>query len=118
MTSEYKLIHGLFFMELYTIINTSFSNLPQYSSTTALTPYLFLSASQLLKTLIAIITLPSVLLQVENTEKVDKEVTIRIFMAPKLNERGVRMNFMEQRLLWAEMDRFKHTCESSHKMMD
>ncbi|MPC79550.1 Phenoloxidase subunit 1 [Portunus trituberculatus] len=29
-------------------------------------------------------------------------------MAPKLNERGVEMNFMEQRLFWAEMDRFTH----------
>ncbi|XP_050704837.1 phenoloxidase 1-like [Eriocheir sinensis] len=48
-------------------------------------------------------------IKVENEEKVAKEVTIRIFMAPKLNERGVDMNFMEQRLLWAEMDRFKQT---------
>ncbi|XP_050733809.1 phenoloxidase 1-like isoform X2 [Eriocheir sinensis] len=48
-------------------------------------------------------------IKVENNEKVAKDVTVRIFMAPKLNERGIRMNIMEQRLLWAEMDRFKHT---------
>ena len=40
------------------------------------------------------------------------EVTVRIFMAPKQNERGVDMNLMEQRLLWAEMDRFTQNCES------
>ncbi|XP_069169114.1 LOW QUALITY PROTEIN: phenoloxidase 2 [Procambarus clarkii] len=35
-----------------------------------------------------------------------KSVTVRIFMAPKHNERGLEMGFMEQRLLWAEMDKF------------
>nr|CBW54878.1 putative prophenoloxidase [Cancer pagurus] len=41
-----------------------------------------------------------------NSDKLPMEVTVRIFMAPKQNERGVDMNLMEQRLLWAEMDRF------------
>nr|AGE48302.1 prophenoloxidase [Callinectes sapidus] len=47
-------------------------------------------------------------IKVVNSDSLPKEVTVRIFMAPKLNERGVKMNFMEQRLLWAEMDRFTH----------
>nr|ACI46633.1 prophenoloxidase [Portunus trituberculatus] len=47
-------------------------------------------------------------IEVINSGSLPKEVTVRIFMAPKLNERGAEMNFMEQRLLWAEMDRFTH----------
>lgn len=47
-------------------------------------------------------------IKVVNSDSLPKEVTVRIFMAPKFNERGVEMNFMEQRLLWAEMDRFTH----------
>ncbi|XP_063875278.1 phenoloxidase 3-like isoform X5 [Scylla paramamosain] len=50
----------------------------------------------------------SIKLQAANSGSLPKEVTVRIFMAPKLNERGVEMSFMEQRLLWAEMDRFTH----------
>ncbi|XP_045134884.1 phenoloxidase 3-like isoform X2 [Portunus trituberculatus] len=47
-------------------------------------------------------------IEVINSSSLPKEVTVRIFMAPKLNEKGAEMNFMEQRLLWAEMDRFTH----------
>ncbi|XP_066957149.1 phenoloxidase 2-like [Macrobrachium rosenbergii] len=45
-------------------------------------------------------------LQVTNTLPAEKEVTIRIFLAPALDERGNGMSFMDQRLLWAEMDKF------------
>ncbi|XP_063875288.1 phenoloxidase 3-like [Scylla paramamosain] len=51
-------------------------------------------------------------IKVVNSGSLPKEVTVRIFMAPKLNERGVEMNFMEQRLLWVEMDRFTHNLKS------
>ncbi|XP_068228541.1 phenoloxidase 3-like [Palaemon carinicauda] len=45
-------------------------------------------------------------LQIVNSLSAEKEVTVRIFLAPTLDERGNRMNFMDQRLLWAEMDKF------------
>nr|ABR12412.1 prophenoloxidase [Procambarus clarkii] len=45
-------------------------------------------------------------LQITNNTGKSKSVTVRIFMAPKHNERDLEMGFMEQRLLWAEMDRF------------
>nr|XP_045613037.1 phenoloxidase 2-like [Procambarus clarkii] len=45
-------------------------------------------------------------LQITNNTGKQKSVTVRIFMAPKHNERGLEMGFMEQRLLWAEMDKF------------
>lgn len=47
-------------------------------------------------------------IKVRNNDNLPREVTVRIFMAPKQNERGVDMNLSEQRLLWAEMDRFTH----------
>nr|AFA26602.1 prophenoloxidase [Macrobrachium nipponense] len=45
-------------------------------------------------------------LQIMNTLPAEKDVTVRIFLAPTLDERGNRMSFMDQRLLWAEMDKF------------
>ncbi|XP_064114999.1 hemocyanin AA6 chain-like [Macrobrachium nipponense] len=45
-------------------------------------------------------------LQVQNTLTAEKEVTVRIFLAPTFDERGNKMSFMDQRLLWAEMDKF------------
>ncbi|XP_047489433.1 phenoloxidase 1-like [Penaeus chinensis] len=45
-------------------------------------------------------------LQVNNSGKGAKDVTVRAFLAPKLNARGQEMSFMEQRILWAEMDKF------------
>lgn len=45
-------------------------------------------------------------LQVSNSGRGVKEVTVRVFLAPKLNARGQEMSFMEQRILWAEMDKF------------
>nr|ADD70249.1 prophenoloxidase [Panulirus longipes] len=48
-------------------------------------------------------------LQVTNRLEAPKQVTVRIFLAPKFNVRGLEMSFMEQRLLWAEMDKFTVT---------
>ncbi|XP_063613208.1 phenoloxidase 3-like [Penaeus indicus] len=45
-------------------------------------------------------------LQVSNNERGTKDVTVRVFLAPKFNARGQKMSFMEQRILWAEMDKF------------
>nr|BAB70485.1 prophenoloxidase [Penaeus japonicus] len=45
-------------------------------------------------------------LQLNNRGRTAKEVTVRVFLAPKFNARGLKMNFMEQRILWAEMDKF------------
>ncbi|XP_071525779.1 phenoloxidase 1-like [Panulirus ornatus] len=45
-------------------------------------------------------------LQVTNNNQTEKQVTVRIFLAPKHNITGLEMTFMEQRLLWAEMDKF------------
>nr|ACM61983.1 prophenoloxidase [Penaeus chinensis] len=45
-------------------------------------------------------------LQVNNSGKGIKDVTVRAFLALKLNARGQEMSFMEQRILWAEMDKF------------
>ncbi|XP_042870166.1 phenoloxidase 1-like [Penaeus japonicus] len=45
-------------------------------------------------------------LQLNNRGRTAKEVTVRVFLAPKFNARGQKMNFMEQRILWAEMDKF------------
>ncbi|KAG7164723.1 Phenoloxidase 1-like [Homarus americanus] len=48
-------------------------------------------------------------IEVTNTEPNPKVVTVRIFLAPKHNGSGAEMPFMEQRILWAEMDKFNHT---------
>ncbi|XP_071543965.1 phenoloxidase 3-like [Panulirus ornatus] len=48
-------------------------------------------------------------IHVTNNHYGPKEVTVRIFLAPKHNEQGLEMNFMEQRLLWSEMDKFRVT---------
>uniref|UniRef100_A0A6A7FNP2 Phenoloxidase 2-like n=1 Tax=Hirondellea gigas TaxID=1518452 RepID=A0A6A7FNP2_9CRUS len=38
-----------------------------------------------------------------------KQVYVRIFLAPKINPSGMEMPLLEQRLLWAEMDKFVFT---------
>lgn len=38
--------------------------------------------------------------------------TVRIFIAPKTDERGELIPLKEQRLLMAEMDRFTTTCRT------
>lgn len=43
---------------------------------------------------------------VNNKVRSQKQVTVRIFLAPRHNERGQDMGFIDQRLLWAEMDKF------------
>lgn len=48
-------------------------------------------------------------IQVTNSGAAPKKVTVRIFIAPKHNVRGLEMSFMEQRLLWSEMDKFTET---------
>nr|CAE46724.1 prophenoloxidase [Homarus gammarus] len=48
-------------------------------------------------------------IEVTNTEPKPKVVTVRIFLAPKHNGSGAEMPFMEQRILWTEMDKFNHT---------
>ncbi|KAG8224780.1 hypothetical protein J437_LFUL002224 [Ladona fulva] len=46
-------------------------------------------------------------IQVENTTKSTVEGTVRIFLAPKFNERGKRMLLRDQRHLFIEMDKFQ-----------
>jgi hypothetical protein len=50
-------------------------------------------------------------LQVENSTNGPKVGTVRIFLAPKFDERGVNMLLRDQRLLFIELDRFVVTCE-------
>ncbi|KAK3865004.1 hypothetical protein Pcinc_029357 [Petrolisthes cinctipes] len=51
-------------------------------------------------------------IMVNNQTGADKQVTVRIFLAPRKNERGDDMSFMDQRLLWAEMDKFTVSLKS------
>lgn len=37
--------------------------------------------------------------------------TVRIFMAPKFDERGLPMQLRDQRLMMIELDKFATTCE-------
>ncbi|KAJ9581270.1 hypothetical protein L9F63_023542 [Diploptera punctata] len=48
-------------------------------------------------------------IQVENNTNSDKIGTVRIFLAPKFDERGVNMVFRDQRLLFIELDKFTTT---------
>lgn len=48
-------------------------------------------------------------IQVENSTNSDKTGTVRIFLAPKFDERGVNMLFRDQRLLFIELDKFTTT---------
>ena len=50
-------------------------------------------------------------LQVENSTNGPKVGTVRIFLAPKFDERGVNMLFRDQRLLFVELDKFTVTCK-------
>jgi len=50
-------------------------------------------------------------LQVENSTNGPKVGTVRIFLAPKFDERGVSLNFRDQRLLFIELDKFTVTCK-------
>nr|AGT80129.1 prophenoloxidase [Penaeus merguiensis] len=45
-------------------------------------------------------------MQINNDLREAKEVTVRIFLAPKLNGQEKEMDFIEQRILWSEMDKF------------
>lgn len=45
-------------------------------------------------------------IEVENKSDVAKQGTVRLFLAPKYNERNLLLTFSEQRLLMIEMDRF------------
>lgn len=45
-------------------------------------------------------------IRLENDSGVQKPGTIRLFLAPKSNERGLVLTFPEQRLLMIELDRF------------
>lgn len=49
--------------------------------------------------------------KVNNTTGAEKMGTVRIFMAPKCDERNREMRFTEQRLLMIELDRFTVTSE-------
>jgi len=49
--------------------------------------------------------------QVENSTNDPKVGTVRIFLAPKFDERGVNMFFRDQRLLFIELDKFTVTLE-------
>nr|XP_053647282.1 hemocyanin F chain-like [Cherax quadricarinatus] len=55
-------------------------------------------------------------IQVTNSGAAPKKVTVRIFIAPKHNVRGLEMSFMEQRLLWSEMDKFTETLLENYKI--
>nr|AII81929.1 phenol oxidase [Blattella germanica] len=48
-------------------------------------------------------------IQVENGTNSDKIGTVRIFLGPKFDERGVNMLFRDQRLLFIELDKFTVT---------
>ncbi|KAK7074704.1 Common central domain of tyrosinase [Halocaridina rubra] len=48
-------------------------------------------------------------IQITNSNAGNKDVTVRIYLAPTRDEKGDTMSFMDQRLLWAEMDKFTVT---------
>lgn len=48
-------------------------------------------------------------IQVENSTNGPKMGTVRLFLAPKYDERGVNMLFRDQRLLFVELDKFTVT---------
>jgi hypothetical protein len=50
-------------------------------------------------------------LQAENSTNSPKVATVRIFLAPKFDERGVNMLFRDQRLMFIELDKFTITCK-------
>lgn len=50
-------------------------------------------------------------INVVNDKNTQMRGTVRIFMAPKYNEKGEEFKFSEMRLLMMEMDRFTVNCE-------
>lgn len=50
-------------------------------------------------------------IKVENDKNTQTRGTVRIFMAPKFDEKGEEFKFSEMRLLMMEMDRFTVNCE-------
>lgn len=50
-------------------------------------------------------------INVVNDKNTQMRGTVRIFMAPKFNEKGEEFKFSEMRLLMMEMDRFTVNCE-------
>jgi hypothetical protein len=50
-------------------------------------------------------------LQADNSTNSPKVGTVRIFLAPKFDERGVNMLFRDQRLMFIELDKFTVTCK-------
>ncbi|CAL4063450.1 unnamed protein product, partial [Meganyctiphanes norvegica] len=57
-------------------------------------------------------------IQVTNNQTDPCDVTVRVYMAPKRNEANNTMTFMDQRLLWAEMDKFKITLEPGSNSLE
>ncbi|KAG8238619.1 hypothetical protein J437_LFUL018537 [Ladona fulva] len=53
---------------------------------------------------------------VENNTNKQVQGTVRIFLAPKFDERGVGMLFKDQRLLFIELDKFTVTLKSNPKI--
>lgn len=49
--------------------------------------------------------------KVSNSTGAPKQGTARIFIAPKVDERGTNLSFTEQRLLFIELDKFTVNCE-------
>ena len=45
---------------------------------------------------------------ITNNGEEEKRVTVRLFLAPKFNEAGNTMTFLEQKNLWIEMDKFDY----------
>ncbi|CAL4103132.1 unnamed protein product, partial [Meganyctiphanes norvegica] len=57
-------------------------------------------------------------IQVTNNQTDPVDVTVRLYMAPKVNEAGEPMTFMDQRLLWAEMDKYQTTLQPGSNTLE
>ncbi|XP_071448698.1 phenoloxidase 2-like [Hetaerina americana] len=55
-------------------------------------------------------------IKVENNSNTQRTGTVRIFLAPKFDERGLPMLFRDQRLLFIELDKFVITLRASPKI--
>jgi hypothetical protein len=53
-------------------------------------------------------------IQVNNDSGAPKMGMVRVFMAPKFDERGQQMLFRDQRRLMIEMDKFVANCKDMH----
>lgn len=51
-------------------------------------------------------------LQVNNATGAQRLGMVRVFLAPKFDERGSQLSFGEQRLLMIELDKFVAACKS------